>query len=64
VRNAIFPLCLAVQRTGDTEALRLSNETVERINIAMKEAATDVFSLRLEYGKPAQGDRMDEKRIA
>jgi hypothetical protein len=64
VRNAIFPLCLAVQRTGDAEALRLSNETVERINIAMKEAAIDVFSLRLEYGKPVQGDRMDEKRIA
>jgi hypothetical protein len=46
VRNAIFPLCLAVQKGGDPEAQRLSTETVERINIAMKDAATDVFSLR------------------
>lgn len=49
VRNAIFPLCLAVQRTGDTDAQRLSAEAVERINIAMKEAATDVFAMRVNY---------------
>lgn len=49
VRNAIFPLCLAVQRTGDTEALRLSTEAVDRINIAMKDAATDVFAMKVDY---------------
>jgi hypothetical protein len=49
VRNAIFPLLLAVQHTGDDNAQRLSNEAVERINIAMKDAATDVFSMRVNY---------------
>jgi hypothetical protein len=46
VRNAIFPLCLAVQRQGDAESQRLSGETIDRINIAMRDAATDVYSLR------------------
>lgn len=54
VRNAIFPLCLAVQRTGDAEALRMSSDAVERINIAMKDAATDVFALRLDYEEEAR----------
>lgn len=49
VRNAIFPLCLAVQRTGDLEAQRLSNDAIERINIAMKDAATDVFAMKVDY---------------
>ncbi len=49
VRNAIFPLCLAVQRTGDIDSQRLANDAIERINIAMKEAATDVFAMRLNY---------------
>jgi len=49
VRNAIFPLCIAVQRAGDADALRLSNEAVERINIAMKDAATDVFAMKVDY---------------
>ena len=49
VRNAIFPLCLAVQRTGDQDAVRLSSEAVERINIAMKDAATDVFAMKVAY---------------
>jgi hypothetical protein len=46
VRNAIFPLCLAVQRHGDAEAQRLSAETIERINIAMRDATTDIYSPR------------------
>ena len=49
VRNAIFPLCLAVQRSGDQDAVRLSSEAVERINIAMKDAATDVFAMKVNY---------------
>ena len=49
VRNAIFPLCLAVQRLGDTEANRVANEAVERINIALKEAAADVFAQKVSY---------------
>jgi hypothetical protein len=52
VRNAIFPLCLAVQRMGDPEANRVSNEAVERINIALKEAAADVFAQKVSYTAP------------
>jgi hypothetical protein len=58
VRNAIFPLCLAVQRLGDAEANRVANEAVERINIALKEAAADVFAQKVSYGLPP------EKRIS
>jgi hypothetical protein len=61
VRNAVFPLCLAVQRSGDAESLRLANEAVERINIAMKEAATDVFALRPTN---ASSEPLEERRIA
>ena len=61
VRNAVFPLCLAVQRGGDAEALRLSNEAVERINIAMKEAATDVFAM---HPAAAGSEPVEERRIA
>lgn len=50
VRNAIFPLCLAVQRTGDAEGNRLANEAVERINIALRDAITDAFSRNVDYG--------------
>jgi hypothetical protein len=50
VRNAVFPLCLAVQRTGDADARRLSDEAVEKINIAMKDAATDVFAMKFDGG--------------
>lgn len=49
VRNAVFPLCLAVQRLGDPEANRVANEAVERINIALKEAAADVFAQKITY---------------
>lgn len=64
VRNAVFPLCLAVQRGGDIEAQRLSNEAVERINIAMKEAATDVFAMRINYASPEHPESMEEQHIA
>jgi hypothetical protein len=49
VRNAVFPLCLAVQRLGDPEANRVAAEAVERINIALKEAAADVFAQKVSY---------------
>lgn len=54
VRNAVFPLCLAVQRGGDAEALRMSTEAMERINIAMKDAATDVFAMKINYAAPPE----------
>lgn len=64
VRNAVFPLCLAVQRTGDVEAQRLANEAVERINIAMKEAATDIYAMRINYGSAPRPEIVPEQRIA
>jgi hypothetical protein len=50
IRNAVFPLCLAVQKLGDVESSKVSNEAVERINIALRDAAADASSHRIEYG--------------
>jgi hypothetical protein len=44
VRNAVFPLCLAIQKTGDPDGIRISQEAMDRINVVMREAVTDVFS--------------------
>jgi mannitol-specific phosphotransferase system IIBC component len=49
VRNAVFPLCLAVQKSGDKDASQLANEAVERINVALKEATADAISGRSSY---------------
>ncbi len=49
VRNAVFPLCLAVQKTGDIDAIKTANEAVERINIALKDATVDALSGRTDY---------------
>jgi hypothetical protein len=54
VRNAVFPLCLAVHKTGDAEANRLTNEAMSRIDIALRDAAIDAFAGKVDYnGKPA-----------
>jgi len=55
VRNAIFPLCLAVQRLGDADANRVANEAVERINIALKDAAADVYSQKITHAPGSKG---------
>jgi hypothetical protein len=44
VRNAIFPLCLAVQKNDEVNGQKISDDAVNRINIALREAVTDVFS--------------------
>ena len=44
VRNAVFPLCLAVHRKGDPETDQLARETVDRINVALRDAMTDAFT--------------------
>ena len=49
VRNAVFPLCLAVQKAGDPDSIRTANEAVERINIALKDATADAISGRTDY---------------
>lgn len=49
VRNAVFPLCLSIQKLGDADALKASHEAVERINIALKDATADALSGRTDY---------------
>jgi hypothetical protein len=51
VRNAVFPVCLAVQKAGDAEAIKTANEAVERINIALKDATADALSGRTDYSR-------------
>jgi hypothetical protein len=59
VRNAVFPLCLAVQKSGDLEAMKTANEAVERINIALKDATVDALSGRTDY----QAERSSEPSL-
>ncbi len=49
VRNAVFPLCLVIQKLGDADAMKTANEAVERINIALKDATVDALSGRTDY---------------
>ncbi len=51
IRNAVFPLSLAVHKAGDAAAITTAEEAVERINIALKDATADALSGRVEYGK-------------
>ncbi len=53
VRNAIFPLCIAVQSRNDPESNRMANEAVERINVALRDAMADAFSRNIDYGAPS-----------
>ena len=50
VRNAVFPLCLAVQKAGDADGTRLAADAVERINVALRDAMTDAFAKNVDYG--------------
>jgi len=50
VRNAVFPLFLAVQRSHDTESNRLANEAMSRLEIALRDAAVDAYSGKIRYG--------------
>ena len=60
VRNAVFPVCLAVQKVGDAEAIKTANEAVERINLALKDATADALSGRTDYSL----DRADSTSLA
>jgi hypothetical protein len=57
VRNAVFPLCLAVQSKADPEGSRLATEAVERINVALRDAMTDAFSRNLGYSDTSASKR-------
>jgi hypothetical protein len=49
IRNAVFPLSLAVHKGGDASAISTAQEAVERINIALKDATVDALSGRVQY---------------
>lgn len=49
VRNAIFPMHIAVQRLGDADAMKIADDAVERINIALKDATSDALARRADY---------------
>ncbi len=49
IRNAVFPLSLAVHKAGDASAISTAEEAVERINIALKDATADALSGRTQY---------------
>jgi len=53
VRNAVFPLCLAVQRRGDAESDRLAQEAMARLDIALRDAAVDAYSGKVKYAEAA-----------
>jgi hypothetical protein len=58
VRNAVFPLCLAVQKTGDSEALQVASDAVDRINVALREATADAISGRVSYADNKNGNAL------
>jgi hypothetical protein len=49
VRNAIFPMHIAVQSLGNAEAKKTADEAVERINMALKDATFDALARRVDY---------------
>src|ERR1043166_2955576 len=54
VRNAIFPLSLAIHKLGDANASRIADDAVDRINIALREATADALAGRTSYGPTAE----------
>jgi hypothetical protein len=49
VRNAVFPMHIAVQSLGDADAKKIADEAVERINVALKDATADALARRVDY---------------
>ena len=49
VRNAVFPMYIAVQKLGDPDAKRIADEAVERINLALRDATSDALARNIEY---------------
>jgi hypothetical protein len=49
IRNAVFPLSLAIHKTADPDAIATAQDSVERINIALKDATVDALSGRTRY---------------
>ncbi len=54
VRNALFPMHIAVMRLGDTDSKKIADEAMERINIALKDATADALARRVDYTFPTE----------
>lgn len=54
VRNAIFPLCLAVQKLGDADSMKAATDAVDRINLALRDATSDALAGKMEYTENRQ----------
>jgi hypothetical protein len=57
IRNAIFPMHVTLQTLGNADAKKISDEAVERINIALKDATTDALSGRVDYSAESAGEQ-------
>jgi hypothetical protein len=64
VRNAVFPMCLAVQRTGDADANRVANDAVDKINIALRDAISDALAQNVSYVEPSRVEPIERKVAA
>ena len=61
VRNAVFPMHIAVMRLGDAESKKIAEEAMERINMALRDATADALSRRVEYAfTPGSGQAQAE----
>jgi hypothetical protein len=49
VRNAVFPMHIAVQTLGNADSKKIADDAMERINIALKDATTDALAGRVDY---------------
>ncbi len=49
VRNAVFPLYIAIQKLGDPDAKKIADDAVERINLALKDATADDLARSIDY---------------
>lgn len=58
VRNAVFPLCIAVQRLGNPETNKIADDAIERINIALRDATSDALARNVEYGPIPEDEGM------
>jgi len=57
VRNAVFPMHVALLRIGDAEAKKIADDAVERINVALKDATADALAGRVEYSVTGASDQ-------
>ena len=53
IRNAVFPLSLAIHKAGDAGAITTAEDALERINIALKDATADALTGRTQYRSDA-----------